>query len=265
MSYVYEPDPVKRREQRRERLGARFAHNQPASDIFENCHPALASADPLHRLRDELTIAAQLISVGADDRPMMFDVYGPEIYEIIADWVIEHLEHATLAVKNLSADVPAATRLSIAGVIGKTQRICAPLTSDGYAHKSRELQQVELPADYWQTKFRSIRHEVHDELLKTADRIFGLSVVANGEGSAGSPKPFDPRRRGRLTKEESKIKHAQYQALVGQHPSLTGDPEQVAREIGGVSSSTIRRWIDEDEKKYRESVATHRRPEDADD
>lgn len=59
-------------------------------------------------------------------------------------------------------------------------------------------------------------------------------------------------RRGRLTKDESEAKRAQLLATIKEHSSLKDDPTVLARMIG-VSESTIRRWIGQEEQAYFES------------
>ncbi|MBV8781094.1 MAG: hypothetical protein JO353_06825 [Phycisphaerae bacterium] len=44
-------------------------------------------------------------------------------------------------------------------------------------------------------------------------------------------------------------------ATIRQHPSLKDDPDQLAGMIN-VSESTVRRWLADEESKYRESKAT---------
>ena len=67
-------------------------------------------------------------------------------------------------------------------------------------------------------------------------------------------------RRGRLPKEESDAKRAQMLATLRQHCSLKDDICRLA-DMVGVSESTARRWLEEEEQKYRESKAA--RPESA--
>ncbi len=61
-------------------------------------------------------------------------------------------------------------------------------------------------------------------------------------------------RRGRLNKADSEIKHTEMLAKLRQHPTLKDEPARLAVNIG-VSESTVRRWLAEDDKKYRESQA----------
>ena len=56
--------------------------------------------------------------------------------------------------------------------------------------------------------------------------------------------PKNSSRRGRLKKAESKIKKSQLLALLADHPSLVKDPERAAIQVG-VSSSQVRRWVQE--------------------
>jgi DNA-binding MarR family transcriptional regulator len=45
-------------------------------------------------------------------------------------------------------------------------------------------------------------------------------------------------------------------ATIREHPSLISDPAKLSGMIG-VSKSTIRRWIDEEQRKYQESRAAN--------
>ncbi len=69
--------------------------------------------------------------------------------------------------------------------------------------------------------------------------------------AAGAAEQQQP-RRGRLSKEESDAKRATMLATIRQHPSLKDDPAKLAQDVG-VSESTVRRWLDDEERKYRES------------
>jgi hypothetical protein len=61
-------------------------------------------------------------------------------------------------------------------------------------------------------------------------------------------------KRGRLNKQESEAKRTAMLAMIRQHPSLKDDPEQLAENVG-VSESTIRRWLADEEEKYKHSKA----------
>lgn len=68
------------------------------------------------------------------------------------------------------------------------------------------------------------------------------------------------KRRGRLPKTESDAKRAHMLATLRQHPSLKEDVGKLARMVE-IGESTVRRWIEEEEQKYRESKVA--RPEPA--
>ena len=68
-------------------------------------------------------------------------------------------------------------------------------------------------------------------------------------------------RRGRLSKEESSIRKTQMLLILRQHLSLKDDPATLAN-MTGVSESTIRRWLDEEEQTYRDSMAANPEPEE---
>lgn len=68
-------------------------------------------------------------------------------------------------------------------------------------------------------------------------------------------------RRGRLPKEEREAKRASMLATIRQHSSLKDDPAKLAADIG-VSESTIRRWLDDEQEAYRNSKAARAEPDD---
>jgi hypothetical protein len=74
---------------------------------------------------------------------------------------------------------------------------------------------------------------------------------------SADPKPS--RQRGRLNKDDSKAKRASLLATIRQHPSLKDDPAKLGGMVG-VSESTARRWLNDEEKKYRESRAANPEP-----
>jgi hypothetical protein len=61
-------------------------------------------------------------------------------------------------------------------------------------------------------------------------------------------------RRGRLSRDESEIRHTAMLAELRQHPTLKDFPARLAK-IVGVGVSTIRRWLEEDDAKYRDTHA----------
>jgi hypothetical protein len=70
------------------------------------------------------------------------------------------------------------------------------------------------------------------------------------------------RRAGRLPKAESEGKRMDMLARLRTHPSLKDEPAALANMVH-VSAKTVRRWLDEEEAKYRESKAAQ--PDDGDD
>lgn len=87
-----------------------------------------------------------------------------------------------------------------------------------------------------------------------------------GAGAAGgviapTNDPNAPKRRGRLSKEESEARRANMLATICQHPSLMRDVPALARMVG-VSESTARRWLDEEQQKYLESKAARPEPDE---
>jgi hypothetical protein len=56
-------------------------------------------------------------------------------------------------------------------------------------------------------------------------------------------------RRGRLPKEEKDILRAQFMATIREHPTMVDSPGVLASSLG-MSESTVRRWIDDERKKY---------------
>ncbi len=59
-------------------------------------------------------------------------------------------------------------------------------------------------------------------------------------------------RRGRLPKGESEAKHTEMLVVLRQHPSLKDDPARLAKEIK-IGIKTVKRWLDDDRRKYTES------------
>jgi hypothetical protein len=80
------------------------------------------------------------------------------------------------------------------------------------------------------------------EVLAAAEKI---EPSANGDGSG---------RRGRLAKDDAEAKRAHLLATIRNHPSLKDDAHKLAGMIG-VSESTVRRWIENEENQYRLSRA----------
>lgn len=74
------------------------------------------------------------------------------------------------------------------------------------------------------------------------------------EKAKHSPEESGGRRRGRLTKDDGKAKRAHLLATIREHPSLKDDARKLASMIG-VSESSARRWIKDEERQYRESRA----------
>lgn len=94
-------------------------------------------------------------------------------------------------------------------------------------------------------------HRLEEQILKARSGVAASpEATAAKSESAGEP----PKRRGRLKKEDSKAKQAHMLATIRQHPSLKDDLEQLATMVG-VGVSTVRRWLAEEEKKYRDSRA----------
>ncbi len=62
------------------------------------------------------------------------------------------------------------------------------------------------------------------------------------------------KRRGRLPKAEGDAKRVDMLAKLRQHPTLKEDVGKLAGMVG-VSEPTARRWLDEEEQRYRESRA----------
>jgi hypothetical protein len=58
-------------------------------------------------------------------------------------------------------------------------------------------------------------------------------------------------RRGRLNRDESEAKRTEMLAKLRQHPTMTDDLSSLATEIG-VSESTVRRWIGEEQRRFTE-------------
>ena len=81
---------------------------------------------------------------------------------------------------------------------------------------------------------------------------------AAGQGETADA-PNATKRRGRLPKGESEAKRADMLAKIHQHPSLKDDVPELARMVD-VGESTVRRWLDEEERKYRESNAARPAP-----
>lgn len=65
-------------------------------------------------------------------------------------------------------------------------------------------------------------------------------------------------RKGRLEKDDAKARRANMMALLQQHPSLKDDSAELARQVG-VSARTIRRWLDELERRFQDSQSRNRR------
>ncbi len=88
------------------------------------------------------------------------------------------------------------------------------------------------------------------------------SETAGGGDTAPSETALDPnatKRRGRLPKGESAAKRAEMLATLSQHPTLKDDVAKLANMVG-VSESTARRWLEEEEERYRQSRAAHPEP-----
>ena len=91
------------------------------------------------------------------------------------------------------------------------------------------------------------------------DGLLNVLRIAVEELEAATPalRPREsptPRRSGRLPKSESEAKRTAMLAMVRQHPSLKDDPDTLAG-ILDVSDMTIRRWLEDEERKYRKSAA----------
>ena len=84
-------------------------------------------------------------------------------------------------------------------------------------------------------------------------------VGTQAGGQVDAERPTGKRRAGRLSKEDGEAKQAYMLALIRQHPTLKDDPGELARLVG-VSESTIRRWLEDEEQKYRESKAANPEP-----
>jgi hypothetical protein len=68
-----------------------------------------------------------------------------------------------------------------------------------------------------------------------------------------------PTRKGRLPRRDSEAKRATMLAVIRQHPTLKDEPGTLATHVG-VSESTVRRWLDDEDQKYRESKAANPEP-----
>ena len=77
--------------------------------------------------------------------------------------------------------------------------------------------------------------------------------MGGGEELAEAQTQAKP-RRGRLPATESKALRAQMLAVIRDHPSLQRDHTALADQIG-VAESTVRRWLNEERKRYEESAA----------
>lgn len=101
--------------------------------------------------------------------------------------------------------------------------------------------------------FARASQRVMEWLLQMADKVLAAPVKV---------EPADKPRRGRMNKADSEAKRAQLLATIRQHRSLIDDPAALASQVG-VSESTARRWIEDEQQKYLESKAAN--PADGDD
>ena len=85
----------------------------------------------------------------------------------------------------------------------------------------------------------------------------GEIQAAPDETTADGPQAG--KRRGRLPKAESDAKRADLLATLRKHPSLKDDVGKLAGTVG-VGESTVRRWLDEEERNYKASKAASPEP-----
>lgn len=103
-----------------------------------------------------------------------------------------------------------------------------------------------------------------DRLLARAGEVDDAAAASSSApaGQASKPKNDKPaRKRGRLSKAESDAKRAYMLAKIRMHATLKDDPAELAN-IVGVSETTVRRWLDEEEQKYLDSRAANPDPDE---
>jgi hypothetical protein len=81
----------------------------------------------------------------------------------------------------------------------------------------------------------------------------------HGGMTPGAESPARERRGGRLRKDDSDAKRVLMLATLRAHPSLRDAPGTLGNMVG-VSESTARRWLEDEERKYRESKAANPEP-----
>jgi hypothetical protein len=137
-----------------------------------------------------------------------------------------------------------------------------PLTADDF---------IDLELDDYLDTLQSLALTLRQCMPVTTTTQTPHGVAAGGAGgSVDDPQNAElavqaakvKRRAGRLPKAESEGKRMDMLARLRTHPSLKDEPAALANMVH-VSAKTVRRWLDEEEAKYRESKAAQ--PDDGDD
>lgn len=80
------------------------------------------------------------------------------------------------------------------------------------------------------------------------------ALIRASESPAPVTAPASKPRRGRLKREDSKAKETTMLALIVQHPTLMDDVPELSKRVG-VGITTVRRWMNKEREKYRQSKA----------
>lgn len=114
----------------------------------------------------------------------------------------------------------------------------------------RCLENVRL---YWASRSSTLSFLQLEGVISDAGTGEGLQQPSNAQTGA---RPTGE-RAGRLPKEDSKILRAVMLAKIREHPTLKEDIPALASAVG-VSESTIRRWLDEEQQKFNELLKAKR-------
>jgi hypothetical protein len=186
------------------------------------------------RLRDELTEAVRVTDQYAGDVP------NSEVLERAAQGIRADVERART---RLRAFDPAIQWLAAVAVLELPELAGKLAHSDAGGPWRPDDASIDWDgaARDWRTIRDAARLKLEGgKIPSESDRPAGGIV----EGEA---------HRGRLPKDEAEARRTAMLATVRKHPSLKDDPERLGPMVG-VSVSSIRRWLAEEERKFQESV-----------
>jgi hypothetical protein len=146
-------------------------------------------------------------------------------------------------------------RLVRCGLIDKRTRALPMLAKSAGPY----LSEAEIDKDLdSQIELRSMTEGTTEEEQMAWDSAFPARPSRNLTKPAtdNEPTAAPARRRGRMTNEESDARRADFLATIRQHPTLKDEPAKLA-EMVGISESTARRWMAQEEENYRRSIAAN--------